>query len=216
MAWLDDLVWCKPSWLEVPDRSYRVWTHGLAYSSGLTTRGVLTTAQQRLIGSTPKIRADLVERGLWEEREAGAVYIRNWQERNGKRDERKEKDRNRKREARKSAGLSAGQDAGLSTVSARVERKTLNSNALKPDALASEVNSEGSGERFAARVAADSQREHHPYDPPTDAVAAIRRQIANGALADRVDLEAELEAHQVNGSVAAELRLLLPEADAAA
>lgn len=130
MAWVDDLVWCKPSFLAVPTPAFRVWVHGLAYSNGLTTRGTLTAAHQRLLGSSPKIRAALIEHGLWEERTGGDVYIHGWQERNGRTDERRVKDRDRKRLSRSvSAGQSSGQStvvsAPVSAVAARVDVKTL-------------------------------------------------------------------------------------------
>lgn len=102
-AWLDERIWCHPKFTEVSDAAFRVYIHGLAYSDGFGCRGVLLSGQQQRIGSTPRLRRELVEGRLWEERDGGAVEIHDWQEHNGKRDDRKAFDRERKRVARLSA-----------------------------------------------------------------------------------------------------------------
>lgn len=114
MAWLDDRVWCHPKLADVSDRSFRIWINGMAYCSGFGTRGVLTPGQQKTIGSDARARRDLVAAGLWDEVEGG-IYVHDWDEHNGKRDERRAADRERKRSAR-SAGTSAGQSAGQKCV----------------------------------------------------------------------------------------------------
>lgn len=55
-----------------------------------------------------------------------------------------------------------------------------------------------------------SATEHRPYYPPKDPVAAIQKQITNGAIPDLVTLNAELDALGINGATAAELRTLVP------
>lgn len=102
MAWLDDRIWAHPKLTELSDRAFRVWVNGVAYSSGFGTRGKLTEPQQRLVGASPKIRAELVDNGLWERNGRSAdVLIHDWGEHNAKRDERREKDRERKRRERR-------------------------------------------------------------------------------------------------------------------
>lgn len=105
MAWLDDRIWAHPKLTECSDAACWVWVKGIAYSSGMATRGVLTRSQQALIGSNPKVRRELEKVGLWED-EGADVKIRDWALHNDKRDERRRKDRERKRLQRmREAGL---------------------------------------------------------------------------------------------------------------
>lgn len=124
MAWIDDRAWCHPKLTDLSDRAFRVWVNGLAYSSGFGTRGLLTVGHQRTIGSSARVRKDLVATGLWDEADNGAVVIHEWEEKNGRRDDRRERDRQRKRDERKSkgtAGQSTGRGSGTSPVAARGE-----------------------------------------------------------------------------------------------
>lgn len=105
MAWLDDRLWCHPKIVGLTDRAHRVYVDGITYSSGMSTKGRLTAAQQKLIGCAAKQRHELVAAGLWDLNGDGTtVLIHDWDEHNGKRDERRAKDRQRKRDARQSAG----------------------------------------------------------------------------------------------------------------
>jgi hypothetical protein len=135
MAWIDDRIWCHPKFTDVSPRGCWTWVKGVAYSTGFATRGVLTSGQQTAIGSTPKIRQELVAAGLWEQAVDNAILIHDWADHNSKRDDRRAADRARKRAARAadksghsggtsngaSAGPSAGASSGTSTVSARVD-----------------------------------------------------------------------------------------------
>lgn len=112
MAWLDDRYWCHPKIVALTDGAYRAHTNAITYSSGMSTAGILDVSQQRMIGARPKHRAELVKSGLWDDLGAGTVRIHDWDEHNGKRDERRRKDRERKRDQRRtSAGQSTGQRA---------------------------------------------------------------------------------------------------------
>ncbi len=127
MAWVDDRIWCHPKLSDLSDRAFRVWIQGISYSAGMSTGGVLTPAQQRLVGSTPKVRQSLFDARVWDELAGGAVGIHDWDEHNGKRDARRAADRERKRllrggqSAGQSAGRSSGQSAGASTGTAHVD-----------------------------------------------------------------------------------------------
>ena len=108
MAWIDDRIWCHPKVVGLPDRAYRVYVNGLAYSAGMSTGGVLDEHQQKMIGGNARVRATLVEARLWDSNGDGAtVHIHDWKEHNGKRDERRKKDRERKKAMRASAGQGA-------------------------------------------------------------------------------------------------------------
>lgn len=127
MAWVDDRIWCHPKFTDLTAQAFRAYVQGLAYSSGMNTRGRLTQAQQQLVGSDASIRAELVQARLWDRAERGVVCIHDWDDHNGKRDERRAADRERKRLARaktsagQSAGTSAGQNGGQSTAAAHVD-----------------------------------------------------------------------------------------------
>jgi hypothetical protein len=96
MAWLDDRVWSHPKFTDLSPLAFRAYVYGVCYSSGFGTRGHLTSGQLQTIGAKPSIQTELVKVGLWE-REASGVYIHDWDEHNGKRDERRARDRERKR-----------------------------------------------------------------------------------------------------------------------
>lgn len=118
MAWVDDRIWCHPKLVDLSDRSFRVWVNGVAYSTGFQTKGVLSTGQQRMIGSTEKTSAELVENGLWDvvDGDESTVLIHDWDRHNGKRDARRESDRERKRAARQAQyGSQKGEQNGSGT-----------------------------------------------------------------------------------------------------
>lgn len=100
MAWLDERIWCHPKFTELSDRAFRVHVSALAYSSGFNCRGALTAGQQKVIGSTPKLRRELIAARLWEDKGGGSIEIHDWKEHNERRDNRREADRERKRQER--------------------------------------------------------------------------------------------------------------------
>ena len=126
MAWLDDRVWCHPKLTDLSNHAFRVWAHGICYSTGFGTRGRLTRGQQRTIGADKKATAELVDAGLWDIDGSEVVY-HEWDEKNGRRDDRRAKDRERKRvererkRAEESAGLSTGRSKGSAAGPARAE-----------------------------------------------------------------------------------------------
>jgi len=61
------------------------------------------------MGSTPAIRKELVNAGLWDE-DGRAIHIHDWKEHNAKRDERRAKDKERKREMRAARPQDSPQD----------------------------------------------------------------------------------------------------------
>lgn len=99
MAWIDDRLWCHPKVADLSDAAYRAFVNGIAYSSGLSTRGFLTAGQRRTIGCGRRAYTELIDAGLWLEQADGSVAIKDWDEHNGKRDARKQKDRDRKKAA---------------------------------------------------------------------------------------------------------------------
>lgn len=134
MAWVDDRIWCHPKFTDLSAPAFRAYIQGVAYSCGMNTRGHLSGEQQRLVGGSPKVRSELEKAGLWDANPSGGIDIHDWDEHNGKRDERRAADRERKRlarakerdgqartSARPSRGTSAGQSAGRSTLAARVD-----------------------------------------------------------------------------------------------
>lgn len=100
MAWLDDRAWCHPKFTDLSSDAFRVYWNGVSYSSGMSTGGVLSPGQQRILGATADTTAELVAAVLWNVLPTGAVEIHNWAEHNGKRDARRKADRERKRAAR--------------------------------------------------------------------------------------------------------------------
>lgn len=98
MAWIDDRIWCLGKFAELSNDAFAVWVKSVAYSSGLSTAGHLNAGQQRLVGSSAKVRRELIEARLWDENGDGkSVLIHDWDEHNGKRDARRAADRERKR-----------------------------------------------------------------------------------------------------------------------
>lgn len=106
MAWVDNRAWSHPKVVNLTDPAFRAWVSGICYSSGFLTNGILTKAQQRIVGASPKIRSELVGSGLWIE-DGDVVVIHDWDDHNGDRDrrekERREKDAARKRLERQSS-----------------------------------------------------------------------------------------------------------------
>lgn len=92
MAWIDDRIWCHPKISDISDAAFRAWINGIAYSFGFHTRGKLTSAQQRLVGATPRIGRELTVAGLWEENGDG-IFIHDWNVHNGKAEQRAQKER---------------------------------------------------------------------------------------------------------------------------
>ena len=103
MAWIDNRAWAHPKVANLSDPAFRVWVSGLCYACGFVTEGRLTKQQQKIVGSTPRLRRELEDAGLWLD-EGPDVLIHDWDEHNGKRDEkeraRKLRDRVRKAEER--------------------------------------------------------------------------------------------------------------------
>jgi hypothetical protein len=126
MAWMDDRVWCHPKFVGLSDRAFRVYWNSVCYSSGLTTRGQLSPSQQKIVGSSPKTREELLKVSLWEQCETG-VIIHDWDDHNQKRDARKQGDRERKRRQRaneKSAGQNADSPQDVHTLKVKEVKVT--------------------------------------------------------------------------------------------
>ena len=107
MAWLDDRAWAHPKLAMLSDPGFRVWLSGICYSSGFHLKGRLEQQHQRVIQATPKVRAELIRVGLWEELDDGAVLIHDWAEHNDKRDAKRAADRDRKRKQRGTNGVTS-------------------------------------------------------------------------------------------------------------
>lgn len=119
MAWIDDRIWCHPKIVSLSPQAFRAYVNGIAYSSGMGTRGHLDESQQRLVGARKPIRNELISAQLWNENGDAGVYINSWEEHNGKRDARRAADRIRKREMRKASagqGADSPQDAPQDTL----------------------------------------------------------------------------------------------------
>jgi hypothetical protein len=105
MAWIDDRIWCHPKFANLSAGAFSLYVKGIAYSSGMGTGGRLDAGNQRLIGATKTAREQLIQAGLWDVNGNGeTVHIHDWDEHNGKRDERRAKDRERKRRWREETG----------------------------------------------------------------------------------------------------------------
>lgn len=145
MAWLDDRIWCHPKVTDLTDAAFRTYINGVAYSSGFDTSGVLTAGQQKSIGSTPRVRTELVQAALWDDIGDNTVRVHDWDEHNGRRDARRRADRERKRAERQkspraSAGQSSGQSAGTSlgrstghSADKAADRRTLKGDRVKEE-----------------------------------------------------------------------------------
>ncbi len=108
MAWIDDRIWCHPKFNPLSPQAFSSYIRGVAYSSGMSTQGRLTAADQKLVGASGKVRVELVNAGLWNMNgDQATVTIHDWEEHNGKRDARRKADRERKRQWRASAGQGA-------------------------------------------------------------------------------------------------------------
>ncbi len=105
MAWIDDRLWCHPKVIGLTAGAKAAYVMGIAYSSGMSTGGKLEEAMQKAVGANTRIRAELVTAGLWDTNgDGGTVHIHDWDEHNGKRDERRAADRERKRRWREKTG----------------------------------------------------------------------------------------------------------------
>jgi len=101
MAWIDDRIWCHPKFANLSAGAFALYVKGIAYSAGMSTGGRLDAGNQKLIGATKTARAQLIDAGLWDVNgDQVTVEIHDWDEHNGKRDERRRADRERKRQAR--------------------------------------------------------------------------------------------------------------------
>lgn len=100
MAWLDDRVWCHPKVVQVSDKAFRVWVASICYSAGFQLRGTLAPGHQAAIGSTPKVRNELIAYGLWTDGDKGSVEIHDWAAHNDRRDAERAANRERKRRQR--------------------------------------------------------------------------------------------------------------------
>lgn len=108
MAYLSDTAWCDPDLANLSLPAFAIYFKAASYSSGMGTRGHLTAAQQKLIGTTPRIRNELIEKRRWRLNGDGeTIVIHKWDDYNGKRDEKRAKDRERKRRWRESHGNDA-------------------------------------------------------------------------------------------------------------
>lgn len=100
MAWIDNRAWSHPKVVDLSDKAFRVWVNSVCYSSGYLTNGVLTKQQQSTVGSTPRVRAELQQAGLWDSL-GPDIVIHDWDDHNGDRDrrerQRRERDAERKR-----------------------------------------------------------------------------------------------------------------------
>ncbi len=99
MGWIDDRIYCHPKVLRVSKPARWTYVAGIAYSSGWGTRGVLEASALEAIGCDKKTRADLVAAGLWDEID-GVVLIHDWEDHNGRRDDRRTRERERLRTLR--------------------------------------------------------------------------------------------------------------------
>ena len=98
MAWTDDRLWCHPKYVGLSWRAKAVLRHGFEYAGGMGTRGRLTLAAQQMIGASTVTRRELVHAGWWEPNgDSSTVVIHDWDDHNGRRDEKRAKDRERKR-----------------------------------------------------------------------------------------------------------------------
>ncbi len=99
MAWLDDRVWSHPKFADLSAAAFRSYVYGVCYSSGFGTRGKLTSGMLKTLCVTRAQRRALTDAGLWHETGDG-IAIHDWENHNGKRDDRRARDRERKRKER--------------------------------------------------------------------------------------------------------------------
>lgn len=101
MAYIDDRIWCHPKIVGLSDKAFRVWVSSIAYSSGMSTLGVLDFSQQKLLGGTKKTQQELIAAKLWDGPALnGDILIHDWHEYNSQRDEQRAQARDRKRRQR--------------------------------------------------------------------------------------------------------------------
>lgn len=101
MAWIDDRIWCHPKFNKLTPQAFAAYIRAVAYSSGMGTGGHLDVPTQKLVGGTRKVRAELVDAGLWDVNgDRDSVVIHDWDEHNGAREARRERERERLRQWR--------------------------------------------------------------------------------------------------------------------
>lgn len=88
-AWLDERIWCHPKFTDISSNAFRAYIYSLAYSSGFECKGHLTAGQQKAIGTTGRVRAELIRACLWEEGPGGSIDIHDWDGHNAKREARR-------------------------------------------------------------------------------------------------------------------------------
>lgn len=145
MAWLDDRVWAHPKFADLTPLGFRAYVYGVCYSSGFGTRGRLTPGTLKTIHVGAKQRDELITAGLWNV-DNHDVVINDWDEHNGKRDQRRANDRERKRKARASAGQDADKPPDSPQDTTRTRRGQVAENNADRRALkeVKEVTDDGS------------------------------------------------------------------------
>ena len=173
MAYLDDRFWCHPKLAGLSHRAFRAYVNSITYSSGMNTRGMLTSAQVALVcpqdgpQDSPRevlrtkcvesMKRELFDSLLWDELTNGSIKVHDWDDHNSKRDERKEKDRLRKREER---AMSAGQSVDRRAVKERRNEGPKDGTAPRDDSQSESARIED--ERATPR------RRPLPILPPVD------------------------------------------------
>ena len=73
MSWVkvDDQAWSHPKLADLSGNAVRLWLFALCWANSHETDGFITRGGLRLIGGRPKDVRELVEAGLWVERESG-------------------------------------------------------------------------------------------------------------------------------------------------
>jgi hypothetical protein len=99
MAWLDDRIRDHPKFVTLSDKAFRYWAHTLCYCSEHGTSGRLNDAVIALRVPS-KVTRELTSRGIWDDEQDG-LWVHDWQEHNGKRDDAVEERRAAARERQK-------------------------------------------------------------------------------------------------------------------
>jgi hypothetical protein len=159
MAWIDDRVWCHPKVTDVSVPARWIWVASIAYSAGMQTGGTLTAGQQSLIGSSAKIRRELVAVRLWDDVDGKSVQVHDWDNHNGKRDDqraqardRKRKQRDRERDVTRDKSVTngvtwGGTDSVTSRERGRASREGSEGSDRKPRAVTSQETPHANGEQ---------------------------------------------------------------------
>lgn len=168
MAWIDDRIWCHTKFSDLSDRAAWVWVKSVAYSTGLSTRGVLTKGQQKLVGSSATVRVQLVAAGLWDEGDDGSVAIHDWADHNSKRDERRVRERERLRARRKSE-----RETKDGTQDERATVRSTEASATRVDGSEGSDGSEGRPKAVRARLAVIESEQPRDFEIPPNLVRDI-------------------------------------------